>query len=131
MQTLSQTEQFDQGLYYLLFSQHILGTSYGSNFMISMVSSLEIWTHKVTRNMFVKLCLSIQKAKVGKRHNSDKMLQALKRLILKKGIIWTKSYKILPNINQAIYKMIPDGLQNSIRIAQGVLKIFCLQFFLC
>ena len=39
----------------------------------------------------------------------------------------TNIYEKLTKTNQAIFTMIPGGMQNSISVAHGILEIFCLQ----
>ena len=56
----------------------------------------------------------------------------LKCLSLKRGIMWTNIYivhKISTKIYYVIFTMIPDGMQNSISVTEGVLEIFCLKCF--
>ena len=57
--------------------------------------------------------------------------KSVKELKSEKSIVWSNIYKVSPEVNQVIYTMIPDCLQNFINLAPGVLIHFAYKIFLC
>ena len=71
-------------------------------------------------------CMSIQNAKDGKGHNSDKNVAKALKCLSEKG---HNLYKNLPKVHKVAYAMILDRLRNFMNLALEVLESFCLQDF--